>query len=193
MLVDNIIEFIMVNQEGLITQWHETGKIMEAGGLISFIKKYEPGSYEIKNELSWLLSTMVRACNQFRVPKIIGSSIDEGYIKMEFIETADGKPLEEVVDFLVASAAELHSLLKTDRPQLRTPVSGSEYNSFLKSYAKKRVDSLRGTEFELSEEMGRWIANRISELRTKFFSVVHRDMRARHLLFSVDKKNENRY
>lgn len=170
------------------TQWHETGKIEEAGGLSSFIKKYEPGSYEIKNELSWLLSTMIGACNKFRVPKVKDSSIDKGFIKMEFIENSNGKPLEEVVDFLVECAAELHSLLKTDKPQLRTPVNAPEYKPFLQNYTQKRVDSLRGTEFELPREVEQWIVKRIVKLKTKFFSIVHRDMRARHLLFQDNEK-----
>ncbi len=172
--------------EGKIYQWHETAKIEEAGGLVSFVKKYEPGSYEIKNELSWLLSTMVRACDNFSVPNIKEASVEQGVIKMEFIENSQGKPLEEVINFLVQSAAELHSLIKSDKPKLRDPIGATEYGQFLKKYTEKRVDALAGTEYELPPEIAQWILQRLEQLKSKFFTIVHRDLRARHLLFPTD-------
>lgn len=172
--------------ENFLRQWHETHRI-EQDGVLYFLKKYQPESYEIKNELSWLLSTMIRSCHNFGVPEVKEASTEKGYVKMAFIEESkDGKPAEELVDYLVSAAAELHSLIKADNPKLRTPVSKDDYKPFLKGYTGKRIDSLRGTQFELPEEMERWIQEQIAKLKNNYFTIVHRDMRARHLMFPID-------
>lgn len=176
----------MPPSEKFLHQWHETQRI-EEGGVISFLKRYEPNSYEIKNELGWLLSSMLRVCHDFSVPLVKEASIEEGYIKMDFIEEEKSdKPQEEIVDYLVSAAIELHSLLKAEQPMMRAPVSKSEYNVFLKEYTNKRINALKGSEFELPEEIVRWIQDQINVLRNDYFSIVHRDMRARHLLLSAN-------
>lgn len=176
----------MAPSEKFLQQWHETHRI-EEGGLVSFLKKYQPESYEIKNELSWLLSSMIRSCHSFAVPEVREASVKDGFVKMNFIEQAqDGKPLDEVVDFLVSAAAEIHSLVKADSPKLRTSVSKSEYGDFLKGYTDQRVASLRGTDFEIPQEVTQWIMGQIEHLKFNYFNVVHRDMRARHLIQPAD-------
>lgn len=176
----------MKSGENFLQQWHETSRIKE-GGLIYFLKRYQPESYEIKNEISWLLSTMIKSCQNFGVPEIKEASVQEGYVKMKFIEQLkDDKPADQIVNFLVSAAAELHSLIKAENPKLRTSVSKSEYNAFLDNYTKKRINSLKGTKFELPQEVEQWILSQIERLRNEYFSVVHRDMRARHLMFPID-------
>jgi len=176
----------MKSGEKFLQQWHETHRV-EENGLIYFLKNYQPESYEIKNEISWLLSTMIKSCQNFGVPEIKEASVQGGYVKMEFIEQSkDDKPADQIVDFLVSAAAELHSLIKAENPKLRTPVSKGEYKAFLGHYTKKRTDSLKGTVFELPQEVVQWILKQIEHLKNDYFSVVHRDMRARHLMFPVN-------
>lgn len=176
----------MDKEKPFIHQWHETHRI-EEGGIVLFLKKYEPGSYEIKNEISWLLSNMIQSCKNFAVPQIHEASIEQGYVKMNFIEEdGEQKPDQEVVDYLVTIAGELHDLLKSDTPRLRNPVSKTEYPQYLKTYTKQRVSSLEGSEFELPPEISAWIEKQINELAHDYFTVVHRDLRVRHLLFPKD-------
>ncbi len=178
----------MHSENKFLNQWHETHKI-EENGISFFLKKYEPNSYEIKNELNWLLSKMIQTCHSFGVPRVHDHSVEKGFIKMDFIEQNSAiKPNKEIIDFLATSAAELHSLIKSENPKLRNSVSKTEYNSFLKKYTEKRIDSLKNTEFELPEDIVVWILNQIDKLRVNFFSIVHRDMRARHLLFQKDSE-----
>jgi len=174
--------------ENFLTQWHETGRVEEKG-LVYFVKKYEPGSYEIRNEISWLLSMMIMSCKQFGVPEIKEASVEGGYVKMGFIEQQEGGfTPERVVDYLVSAAAELHSLIKAEHPKLRVPVSKSEYKTFLGEYTKKRIDRFVGTEFELPQDMVRWILGQIEKLKTDYFGITHRDMRTRHLMFPTDSQ-----
>ena len=171
------------NNNPELRQWHETHKIAE-NGVVFFLKKYEPNSYEIKNELSWLLSSMLKCCSQFKVPNVVDSSIEQGFVKMDFIETAEGKPNADILNYLVSVAAELHSIIKSDRPVLRNSVSSAEYSDFLGSYTAKRVTTIKDAGFEVPAEIIEWISRQISNLRTSSYSIVHRDMRSRHLLFS---------
>jgi aminoglycoside phosphotransferase (APT) family kinase protein len=170
-------------------QWHETYRI-EENGVSFFVKKYKPNSYEIKNELSWLLSNMIRACQSFRVPRVIESSVDAGMVKMEYIDVTDQKTAQESLDYLLEAAAELHSLISSDSPRLRTTgITQENYPQYVKGFARERLDSLQSSEFKLPEEIYRWILDNTQRIRTRFFSVVHRDLRARHLLFSGEEKN----
>lgn len=174
-----------VTGDKFLHQWHETSRI-EEGGVVYFLKNFEPNSYEIKTELNWLLSNMIGSCHNFGVPNVHDASVDKGYIKMEFIEHESGKPNDQIVDYLVSAAAELHSLVKAENPKLRNPVAKDGYNAFLRGYTQQRIDSLKGTQFELPEDVVNWILVQVDKLRVDFFSIVHRDMRARHLLFPKD-------
>jgi len=166
-----------------LNQWHETHRIEEQG-VVYFLKKFQPDSYEVRNELSWLVSTMIKSCHNFGVPTVREASIKEGFIKMDFIEQGkEGRPLEEIIDYLVSAAVELHGLVRSHNPRLRTPVSKSEYGAFLKKYTTVRLDSLKGTPFEIPVEIEIWILEEISKLKNEYFNIVHRDMRARHMLF----------
>lgn len=177
-----------IDHENRINQWHETGRLEEAGGVISFLKLYEPDSYEIKNELSWLLSAMLKSCDSFVVPTVKEALVEKGFVKMDFIESEPGKPLAEIIDYLVQVATELHSLIKSEKPHLRNRISASEYPSFLQDYTKKRIDSLSGTQFELPAEISEWLLCRLESVHSHYFSIVHRDLRTRHLLFPVNEK-----
>lgn len=50
--------------ENPLKQWHETHKI-EENGVSYFLKHYEPNGYEIRNEINWLTSTMIKSCKTF--------------------------------------------------------------------------------------------------------------------------------
>lgn len=175
-------------EENPLAQWHETRKINE-DGVIYFLKKYKPDSYEIKNEISHLTSTMINSCRDFSVPKIKEASIREGWVKMDNIDVVSNKSKQEITDWLIKCALELHSLLRTNKPHLRQPVSTGQYNDYLKDYVDVRLKSVAESEFnsEIDKLVADWIIERVKKLRERYFTIVHRDLRARHLLFSQDK------
>jgi hypothetical protein len=169
-----------------LKQWHETSKV-EENGVLFFLKKYEPESYEIKNEISWLTSTMIRSCSSFKVPDVKESSVEQGYVKMEHIDVNIFPTNGEIVDFLTASAVELHSLISTNEPRLRTKISQGEYTSYLHNFTKERIERI-DQEFKIQPEVSYWIHNQIEALKFKYFSIVHRDLRLRHMLFTEGEK-----
>lgn len=172
--------------ENPLKQWHETHKI-EENGISYFLKQYEPNSYEIRNEVSWLTSTMLKSCQSFNVPDVKEASIEQGYVKMDYINIVDNPDKEKIIDYLTSCAVELHSLIKTDEPYLRTKISKNDYIPYLENFAQERVD-LINKEFPISPELSEWINKQIKELKVKYFSIVHRDLRCRHLLFSEKDK-----
>lgn len=172
--------------ENPLKQWHETHKIEEEG-VTYFLKHYEPNSYEIKNEVSWLTSTMLKSCNSFKVPEIKEASIEEGLIKMEYIDIVDNPNKEKIVDYLTECAIELHSVLSSDKPLLRTKINSNEYIPYLENFAQERID-LVGKDHPIAPEVSIWINKQIAELKVKYFSIVHRDLRCRHLLYSESEK-----
>jgi len=171
-----------------ISQWHETSLIKE-DGVVTFLKKYEPDSYEIKNELSWLTSNLFSACSSFRVPRVKEASIENGYVKMEGIDVS--KTLtptkQEMLNYLIEVAGELHSILQTHEPKMRNSASAEEYNGYVTNFAKHRIDIVKSS-VGFEKEVSDWIYDKIKTLRNKYFSIVHRDLRFRHLLFSKDNK-----
>lgn len=172
--------------ENKLRQWHETFKISE-NGVCYFLKKYKPESYEIKNEISWLTSNMINSCKAFSVPNIVSSSVKDGYVKMNYIDILNNKSAEEMSDYLIECALEFHSLIKSDKPYLRTLVTKNDYSKFLDSYVETRINSIK-SEFDFSQEIVEWISTQIQKLKVNYFSIVHRDLRARHLLFSDKEK-----
>ena len=167
-------------------QWHET-QSFEENGVLYFLKKYEPKSYEIKNEISWLTSTMLRSADTFRVPNIIDSSVIKGEVKMEHIDVVLPPEKEKIIEYLTNCASELHSLLRSEKLHMRTKISENEYIPYLHKFADERIIGI-GKEFEIAESVTEWIHDQIAELKAKYFSVVHRDLRFRHLLFSEKDK-----
>lgn len=172
--------------ENPLKQWHETHTI-EENGVSYFLKNYEPNSYEIRNEISWLTSTMLKSCQSFNVPEIKESSIEKGYVKMNYINIIDNPDKEKIVDYLTTCAIELHSLIKTDEPYLRTKITKNDYIPYLEQFAQERIN-LINKDFLVSPEISEWISKQINELKVKYFSIVHRDLRCRHLLFSEAEK-----
>lgn len=177
----------MNNHENqFLYQWHETHRI-EEDGIAYFLKKYEPNSYEIKNEIGWLMSTMVRTCESFDVPEIKDASVKQGFVKMNFIDVTKDKP-EEILRYLVQSAMELHSLVHSTRPQLRTrDITETNYKEYVHDFARERIEGIGTTEYQLPKEIADWILGQIDRMRVEYFTIVHRDLRARHLLFSEGK------
>lgn len=171
-------------KESSLTQWHETQKI-EEGGIPYFLKRYKPNSEEIKNEIGWLMSSMLRACRSFSVPEIKSASVEEGWIKMGYIDVTSGQSETAMTDYLIKSALELHGVIRTDQPHVRGRASASEYNAYTKQRAQQKITALEGTEFEISGDVVLWMEKKIASLKTKYFSIVHRDLRARHLLFEA--------
>lgn len=172
-------------KEGSLTQWHETRKI-EEGGIASFLKRYRPNGEEIKNEISWLTSSMLRSCRAFSVPEVRSASVEEGWIKMGYIDVTSRQSESAMTDHLIRSALELHSVIRTDQPHVRGKASASEYSAYTKRRAQQKITALEGTEFEISGDVVLWMEKKIESLETKYFSIVHRDLRARHLLFEAD-------
>ncbi|MEK7633098.1 MAG: aminoglycoside phosphotransferase family protein [Patescibacteria group bacterium] len=172
-------------KEGSLTQWHETQKI-EEGGIAYFLKRYKPDGEEIKNEIGWLTSSILRSCRAFAVPEVRSASVEEGWIKMGYIDVASGPSEAVMTDRLIKSALELHRLIRTDQPHVRGGASASEYSAYTKRRAQQKIAALEGTEFEISGDVVLWMEKKIEALKTKYFSVVHRDLRARHLLFGID-------
>jgi thiamine kinase-like enzyme len=130
---------------------------------------------------------MIKSCKTFSVPEIRDSSIEKGYVKIDYIDIIDNQDKEKVVDYLTECAIELHSLIKTDEPYLRTKITKNDYIPYLKQFAQERID-LIDKDFSVSPEVSEWINKQIKELKVKYFSIVHRDLRCRHLLFSESEK-----
>lgn len=175
-----------MNIENPLKQWHETHKI-EENGVSYFLKHYEPSSYEIRNEINWLTSTMIKSCKTFNVPEIKEASIERGYVKMDYIDIVDNPDKEAVVDYLTQCAVELHDLIKTKEPYLRTKITRNDYIPYLEQFAQERID-LINRDFAISPEISEWINMQVKELKVKYFSIVHRDLRCRHLLYSESEK-----
>lgn len=169
-----------------ITQQHETKRI-EENGVFYFLKFYKPDSYEIKNEISWLTSNILKSCAQFYIPEIEDASIKDGYVKMKHIEIVPPPEKEKLLEYLTSSAIELHSLIKSPNPYLRENINASEYNNFLERFTQYGIEGVK-KEFEIPEEVAIWINSQIKDLKSKYFTIVHRDLRLRHLLFSENSK-----
>ena len=165
-------------------QWHET-KQVEENGIVSLIKEHIPNSYEVRNEISWLTNSLFTSLDTFRVPQVKSASVEEGYIKMEYIDVGKQPTKEKVLAYLIESASELHSLIRTDQPSLRTRTNtrtnASEYNSYVRKFTENRIEKVSG-EFNLDKGVSDWMLAKIDKLATRYFSIVHRDLRLRHLL-----------
>jgi thiamine kinase-like enzyme len=182
-LIWSILKKSLISTGGGLKSWHKTEKI-EDNGRTFFLKIYEKDSYEVKNELSWLLNTMISKSSNFFVPNVVESSVEKGYIKMGYLEHFEDYKNNYLED-LTNIAGEIHSILKSDRAYLR---SGSynleDYKIFLKKYIELRFNSLNGTEFELEHTIKQKILNNLSKIKLEYFTIVHRDMRRRHLLYT---------
>lgn len=170
-----------------LQQWHETRRV-EKDGLSYFIKKYQPESYEIKNEISWLLSTMLRSCSKFELPRVFDFSISDGEVKMGIVDDRERPGADSVIDFLTECAAEIHGLIKSDSPHLRQSVAAGEYGAYTKDYISKRFEKIVVSGYELPKEIWQWMLSKIDDMSFEYFTVVHRDMRQRHVLFPEGKK-----
>jgi hypothetical protein len=177
-----------MNEDKFLKQWHPTRKI-EENGVLYFLKNYNPNSYEIKNEVSWLMSNMIKSCFNFNIPNIKEVDIEKGYVKMDHINAIDNKTKDELTNYLLSCAIELHSLIKSDNPKMRTQgVSKQDYSEYVKNFAKLRIDQINSQGHEIPDEIIAWILKQIEGLKVDYFTIVHRDLRARHLLFSDDSE-----
>lgn len=168
------------------TQWHDVSEVKE--GINQYIVKYyEPNSYEIRNELSWLTSSVFLACNKFRVPLVVDASIREGYIKMAKVEHAPELKPEEILSEIISLAAELHSVIKSPEPRLRNHASAKEFIPYLRDFAEKKF-LLMQPEMDLDENIKKLVLKNLSTITSPYFSIVHRDLRYRHVLQAQDKK-----
>lgn len=169
------------------SQQHETKKITE-NGISYFLKFYSPNSNEIKNEISWLTSQMLKNRETFDIPTIVEASIKTGFIKMNYIEKTERKQpsKEELIEYLTRCASDLHSIIKTKEPITRIKTSAKEYNNYVEQFVKNRFDTIR-TDIEVEKEIEEWMLDKVKKIRTKFFTIVHRDLRFRHLLTTEEK------
>jgi len=161
-------------------QWHETKRI-EENGLVYLLKQHTPNSYEVRNEISWLTNSLFASLNTFKVPQVKSASIEEGFIKMEYVDAKKQPTKEEILAYLIENASELHSLIKTDQPSLRTKTKASEYTPYVRKFTEDRIETVGG-DFNLDRDVSEWILTKINKLTTRYFSIVHRDLRLRHLI-----------
>lgn len=169
------------------TQWHKTFKIKNKREKY-FLKKYKPNSFEIKNELNWLKSDLIKKCKTFSVPAIKDFSIKGGYIKMDLIYPRDKKSIKFLLNSLVTISSELHILKIFKEPLLRQKIKRNNFGQYIKLRAKKKIKILRHSGFKISNNIEKWLLGLIEQVEFKNFSVVHRDLRIRHLLFKKNTK-----
>ncbi len=167
----------------VLNQWHETKKIRE-GRDFCLMKYYEPNSYEIRNELSWITSTILRNCQTFTVPVVSDSSIREGFIKMMYVTDIKISNVGMLaIDRLIECAIELHSLIRSKNPHMRTQINEGEYTQYVERFVQPRITIVNEYKKQgLSDEVVDWIVLQIRKLHTPYFTIVHRDFRCRHLL-----------
>lgn len=80
----------------------------------------------------------------------------------------------------------MHSIIKTKEPVTRIKTSAKEYSNYVEQFVKNRFDTIR-TDIEVEKEIEEWMLDKVKKLRTKFFTIVHRDLRFRHLLTTEEK------
>jgi len=164
-----------------IKQWHTTDIIVE-NDIVLFQKKYKPDCYELKNELSWLTSNFLKSCITFETPNIVSASIKKGILKMDYIETKKVPSKNEVLELLINIAVELHSIIKTTQPILRVDTKALDYNEYVVNFVLYRVNLIK-EKWKIRKDVATWIINNIQNLSTEYFTIVHRDLRYRHLSF----------
>lgn len=168
------------------TQWHQLDEVTE-GSLACLVKRYVPDSYEIRNELSWLTSNIFRACQRFQTPLVVEASISQGYIKLIKVDNEPKLKPEEILGGIVALAAELHSVIKSPEPRLRNQTSAGEFIPYLKRFTAGKI-ALIEPEINLDPGVKTLIMGNLDSITTPYFSVVHRDLRYRHVLQTGDNK-----
>lgn len=169
-----------------ITQWHESWIVSEWWSRV-FVKHYQPWSYEIQNEANWLTSTILANASTFSVPQLREVSINGWYIKMDALDHTDG-PLDSKIQQILEISVELHGMLQSDRPYLRTKwISITDYLPYLERFTQERLKMIP-EEYWLNISIWNWIIWNIRKLKVGKFSIVHRDLRIRHLLLSWHNK-----
>ena len=176
--------FFILMENKTLKQWHSTTLVAE-NWINVFTKHYEPYSYEIKNEVNWLTSNMLKQRSSFSVPDIIDASVEKWYVKMQWIQSLDNLNNEKIFEYILSSAIELHSLIESNQPYLRTHINSEEYIPYLIDYTKYRINVLLW-EFDLDEDIIKWVKKNVENLSYWKFGIVHRDLRLRHFLFSED-------
>lgn len=182
----NFQEMFSGESRGVInlTQCHDTS-IQAVGKQKYFVKGFKPYSYEITNEVNWLTSALVKSCRTFSVPGVIGFSVKSGKLVMEHvgsIEVTQEKAVSDKLDALIGIAAELHMLIVSKRPFLKYTIKSSdEYAAYLKEYISVRIRTL--SFYELNYNYLRQVIDMIGKYSVKHFTVVHRDLRVRHLIW----------
>ncbi len=112
--------------------------------------------------------------------------MNEWKVTMGFIETIWDNL--DKSDKLINIAAELHDILKAKKPHMRTKIWEGEYWEYLRKYTLERIKNTT-KEFNIDEEQQDWILKEIWKLKTDDFTIVHRDLRNRHLL--TNKNNSD--
>lgn len=167
-------------------QWHKLEEDNDNGDKY-LTKYYVPSSYEIKNELSWLTSNLFGACMKFQTPTVVEASISKGYIKMVKVESESKLEPEEILTEIISLASELHSVIKSPEPRLRNHANASEFIPYLKEFAKNKL-RLIGSEIEIDPRIIELMLINLESIKTPYFSIVHRDLRYRHVLQISDQK-----
>lgn len=169
------------------TQCHSTSVQCSGDGKV-FVKEFQPHSHELVNEIHWLTSSPIRSCKMFSVPEVFDASIKAGTIIMEYIENNPlrERTTEEKLEALLLIASELHSMILSKEPFLKYPIKTvDEYAEYLKRYISVRIGTLSA--YDLDYEYLRKILAMVQNYSVDSFSIVHRDLRVRHLIWPVDR------
>ncbi len=106
---------------------------------------------------------------------------------MKCITEAEGKNKDQAFDHLITCAVELHGLIRSNEPHLRTKIGHGEYIPYLKKYVNEKIN-FTNSSFPLDHDIKHWIEKQIRNLKHGEFTIVHRDLRLRHLLFAENQK-----
>lgn len=109
---------------------------------------------------------------------------------MEYIDTLDDPfGMDNKQDIIIEIASSLHWLMNTQTPRVRSRevVSLHDYYAYLRNYCSIKFDWVIDGGYCISE-IKDWIITRIWNLKVPYFTIVHRDLRLRHILLSWAKK-----
>lgn len=178
-----------MSEKKFLNQCHET-IIIEENGQKNFIKKFIPFSYELTNEIRWLTDEKIKKCASFQTPHIVSYSLKDGYIKMQYINDSPTNiaRTQKKISRLIIIAAELHSIINTSTPLLKYPIpNSSKYTEYIIEYTKKRIKRLEDYNY-LNKNISKWIMKSVQLYNTETFTITHRDLRPRHLLWSQENE-----
>ncbi len=167
--------------------WHFSETSLTHEGIKIFRKKYVPNSFEFKNELRWLMRLRSLSTKTFLIPEIQSFSEVAGTIDMKFIESFL-IPIEEREIQMQATLKEIRTLENLNVPLLKRHWHTEletftwDYRDYLTDYVSWKLKICMLNFPDTLGHVRESVVRLISEIRVRVFSLVHRDMRLRHML-----------